>query len=108
MTQSIKAFREAPAMKRTPPIMVRELAKAAMDIRADGKRQMHEARSVLRRSIFSLDGMVLQARAAPCLRERVMGSAFAGQVTCSDRVCQVQLKGRCEQVGICSGADAGY
>jgi hypothetical protein len=73
MTESIEAVAQAPAVKLTPTVMVRELAKAAIDVRADDKQQMDEARAVLHQSIGQLDGIALRARATNHQRKREMG-----------------------------------
>ena len=73
MTESIEAVAEAPAIKLTPTVMVRELAKAAIDVRADDKRQMDEARATMHQSIGQLDGIALRARATNHQRKREMG-----------------------------------
>lgn len=73
MTESIEAVAEAPAVKLTPTVIVRELAKAAIDVRAEDKRQMDEARATMHQSIGQLDGIALRARATNHQRKREMG-----------------------------------
>lgn len=72
MTQDLEGIAQAPAMKLTPTVLVRELAKAATDVRADDKRQMDEAQATLHQSIGRLDGIVLQAQATQHQRKREM------------------------------------
>lgn len=79
LMESIEGVAQAPAVKLTPTVMVRELAKAAIDVRADDKRQMDEARATMHQSIGQLDGIALRARATNHQRKREMGiggSAF--------------------------------
>ncbi len=73
MTDSIEGIAEAPAVKLTPTIMVRELAKAAIDVRAEDKRQMDEARATMHQSIGRLEGIALRARTTQHQRKREMG-----------------------------------
>jgi len=82
MTEGIEAVAEAPAVKLTPTVMVRELAKAAIDVRAEDKRQMDEAQAVLHQSIGRLDGIALRSRTTQHQPKREMGigggAFFAG------------------------------
>ncbi|CAH0356950.1 MAG: hypothetical protein WA085_14235 [Sphingobium sp.] len=75
MTASIEAAGQAPAVKLTPTVMVRELAKAAIDVRAEDKRQMDEVRAVLHQSIGRLERIALRARITQhqCKREVAIG-----------------------------------
>lgn len=73
MTESLEGIAQAPAVKLTPTVMVRELAKAAIDVRADDKRQMDEARATMHQSIGQLDGIALRARTTQRQRKREMG-----------------------------------
>jgi hypothetical protein len=73
LTESIEGIAQAPAVKLTPTVIVRELAKAAIDVRAEDKRQMDEARAVLHQSIGRLDGIALRARTTQHQRKREMG-----------------------------------
>ncbi len=77
MTESIEGIAQAPAVKLTPTVMVRELAKAAIDVRAEDKRQMDEARAVLHQSIGRLDGIAFRARTTEHQRKREMGIGSA-------------------------------
>lgn len=83
MTESIEAIAQAPAIKLTPTVMVRELAKAAIDVRAEDKRQMDEAHAALHQSIGRLDGIALRARNTEHRRKREMrigGGAFVAGI----------------------------
>lgn len=73
MTESLEGIAQAPAVKLTPTVMVRELAKAAIDVRADDKRQMDEARATMHQSIGQLDGIALRARTTQRQRKREIG-----------------------------------
>lgn len=73
LTEGIEGIAQAPAVKLTPTVMVRELAKAAIDVRADDKRQMDEARATMHQSIGQLDGIALRARTTQRQRKREMG-----------------------------------
>ncbi|MDR7155703.1 hypothetical protein J2W40_002539 [Sphingobium xenophagum] len=76
LTEDIGVIAQAPAVKLTPTVMVRELAKAAIDVRADDKQQMDEARAVLHQSIGRLEGIALRARTTQHQRKR--GVAIGG------------------------------
>lgn len=79
ITESIEVVAQAPAVKLTPTVIVRELTKAAIDVRAEDKRQMDEARAVLHQSIGRLEGIAFRARTTQnqCKREMgIGGSAF--------------------------------
>tara|TARA_R110000868_G_scaffold148286_1_gene370019 strand:+ start:2650 stop:3255 length:606 start_codon:yes stop_codon:yes gene_type:complete len=82
MTASIEGIAQAPAVKLTPTVMVRELGKAAIDVRADDKQQMDEARAVLHQSIGRLEGIALRVRSTQHQRKRDIGfgggAFFAG------------------------------
>jgi len=73
MTESLESIAQAPAVKLTPTVMVRELSKAAVDVRADDKRQMDEARATMHQSIGMLEGIALRARTTQHQRKREMG-----------------------------------
>ncbi|MDR7156841.1 hypothetical protein J2W40_003687 [Sphingobium xenophagum] len=77
LTESLEGIAQAPAVKLTPTDMVRELAKAAIDVRADDKRQMDEARATMHQSIGQLDGIALRAQATNHQRKREMGICSA-------------------------------
>lgn len=77
LTGNIEAIAQAPAVKLTPTIMVRELAKAAIDVRADDKQQMDETRAVLHQSIGRLEGIALRARSTQHQRQREIGMSSA-------------------------------
>jgi len=83
LTESLEGIAQAPAVKLTPTDMVRELAKAAIDVRADDKRQMDEARATMQQSIGQLDGIALRARSTQHQRKRekgIGGGAFIAGV----------------------------
>lgn len=73
---------QAPAVKLTPTAMVRELHKAAIDVRAEDKRQIDEARSTLDKAIGRIDGIAERARSNDRQRKRELqvggGAFFAG------------------------------
>lgn len=73
ITESIEVVAQAPAVKLTPNVIVRELAKAAIDVRAEDKRQMDEARAALHQSIGRLEGIALRACTTQHQRKREMG-----------------------------------
>lgn len=78
LTEDIGAIAQAPAVKLTPTVMVRELAKAAVEVRADDKQQMDQARAVLHQSIGRLEGIALRARTTQHQRKREMGIGGGG------------------------------
>ena len=78
----IDRIEQAPAVKLTPAVVVRELNKAAADVRTEDKRQMDEAQASLHKSIGRIDGIVVRARSTDHQRKREMwiggGAFFAG------------------------------
>lgn len=82
ITEGIARVEQSPAVKLTPAMMVQQLAKAAVDARADDKRQMDEARADLHKVIGSIDGIVMRARSTDLQRKRelwmMLGAFLAG------------------------------
>lgn len=81
--EGIERIAQTPAIKLTPAAMVRELNKAAIDVRAEDKRQIDEARSALDKSIGRIDGIAERSRLTDQQRKREMwvgGCAFIAGV----------------------------
>lgn len=81
--EGIERIAQAPAVKLTPAEMVRELCRAAIDVRAEDKRQLDEARSALDKSIGRIDGLAERSRLTQRQRKREMwvgGCAFIAGV----------------------------
>lgn len=81
--EGIDRIAQCPAIKLTPAAMVRELNKAATDVRAEDKRQIDGARSALDKSIGRIDGIAERSRLTQRQRKREMwvgGCAFIAGV----------------------------
>lgn len=81
--EGIERIAQAPAVKLTPAEMVRELSRAAIDARAEDKRQIDEARSTLDQSIGRIAGLAERSRLTQRQRKREMwvgGCAFIAGV----------------------------
>ncbi|MDZ4308006.1 hypothetical protein [Allopontixanthobacter sp.] len=81
--EGIERIAQAPAVKLTPAAMVRELNRAAIEARAEDKRQLDEARSALDQSIGRIDGIAERSRRTQRQRRREMwtgGCAFIAGV----------------------------
>jgi hypothetical protein len=100
----IARIEQAPAVALTPAALARDLNQAAVQVRAEDKRQIDEALAALHKAVGRIDGLAERARSTAT----VSGSASAGSqaalclpALCCGRSCRVRLADRFQPAGMC-------